>query len=144
MARPATPRGDPSWPAVAPAPAAPVIEAQPVEAPISTIPEPAIPEAATPVADPAPAPVPEPVVAQTPAAPAPVADPIIVPAPTQPAPQVDLGASLQQAGLVLIETSGAGAHPVAAPEPAPVLGRKPKAVQMVADEPLQMVETKRD
>ena len=50
-------------------------------------------------------------------------------------------ADLQQAGLVMIETVAA-AQP-AAPEPmAPPLGRKPKPVPVVANEPLQMVETR--
>jgi ribonuclease E len=88
-----------------------------------------------------------PVVAEAPqpvAAPeiAPIPDPIIVPQAPPPAP-VDLDASLQQAGLVLIETNSATPRPVVAEE-APKLGRKPRAAQVVAAEPLQMVETRRD
>jgi hypothetical protein len=102
----------------------------------------------------APAPTPDvavvasaPVVAEAPqpvAAPeiAPIPDPIIVPQAPPPAP-VDLDASLHQAGLVLIETNSATPRPVVAEE-APKLGRKPRAAQVVAAEPLQMVETRRD
>jgi ribonuclease E len=62
--------------------------------------------------------------------------------PVSPAPKVDLSASLQSAGLVMIETTGNSAPAPNNPEPAPTLGRKPKAVVVIADEPLQMVETK--
>ena len=80
-----------------------------------------------------------PVVAATPA---PAPDPIVVPPAPAPAP-VDLGASLQQAGLVMIETSNAAAHPTIAEE-VPKLGRKPRPAQVIASEPLQIVETRRD
>jgi ribonuclease E len=70
-----------------------------------------------------------------------VPDPIIVPPAPKPAP-VDLSGSLQQAGLVMIETSNAAPRPAAVVEPAQALGRKPKPAQVIADEPLQMVETK--
>jgi hypothetical protein len=58
---------------------------------------------------------------------------------------MDLGASLQQAGLVMIETA-AGNQVAAKPvsEAPPRLGRKPKAPAVIAAEPLKMVETKRD
>jgi ribonuclease E len=69
----------------------------------------------------------------------PVTDPIIIPA-VPAAAEVDISGSLEQAGLVMIETSSAAAHPVAAP--APVLGRKPRPAPTLANEPLQMVETK--
>jgi hypothetical protein len=57
---------------------------------------------------------------------------------------VDMSASLQQAGLVLIETAAVSraAEPIVVPQPP--LGRKPKPVATIASEPLQMVETKRD
>jgi hypothetical protein len=57
---------------------------------------------------------------------------------------VDMSASLQQAGLVLIETADASraAEPIVVPQPP--LGRKPKPVVVAPSEPLQMVETKRD
>jgi ribonuclease E len=65
------------------------------------------------------------------------------PAPVQPAE--DLAENLQQAGLVMIETAASkAAAPVVAAEPPIQLGRKPKPVAVVAAEPLQMVETKRD
>jgi ribonuclease E len=85
-----------------------------------------------------------PVLAAAPVASAPVADPIVVPpAPAPEAEPVDLSASLQQAGLVMIETSGTAPREQALPE-APKLGRKPRQVQVAAAEPLQMVETRRD
>jgi hypothetical protein len=89
----------------------------------------------TPVVETAPAPA----IAATPA---PVHDPIVVPPAPAPA-AVDLGASLQQAGLVMIETSSAAPAPSVA-EAAPKLGRKPRPAQTIASEPLQMVETRQD
>jgi ribonuclease E len=82
--------------------------------------------------------VPAPAVAES--APPKMSAPEPIPAPPAIAP-VDLSASLQQAGLVMIETSAT--HPIAetAPPPQP-LGRKPKPMAVIADEPLQMVETK--
>jgi hypothetical protein len=70
------------------------------------------------------------------------ADPIIVPPAPQPAP-VDVKESLQQVGLVMIETSHA-APAANGFAPAQPLGRKPKPATVIASEPLQMVETKRD
>jgi ribonuclease E len=82
-------------------------------------------------------------VAETaPVAPVPAADPIVIPAAAEPA-SVDLSASLQQAGLVMIETSSVTPREQPQPE-APKLGRKPRPAQVVAAEPLQMVETRRD
>jgi ribonuclease E len=103
--------------------AEPVVEAAP--APEVLPPDPA-PIAADPIA-----PVAEPEVA-------PVAVAVATPAPiaAEPAKPVDLAS----AGLVMIETSGNVTPPV---QEAPVqLGRKPRPVQVVADEPLQMVETR--
>jgi ribonuclease E len=68
------------------------------------------------------------------APPAPVAAPAAAP--------VDLGASLQSAGLVMIETSSDVPKPVPVETPAPALGRKPKPAAVIASEPLQMVETR--
>ena len=63
------------------------------------------------------------------------------PAPVEAAAPIDLSANLEQAGLVMIETQ---AKPAATPaEPAPVLGRKPRPAVVIAEEPLQMVETHR-
>ncbi len=61
-----------------------------------------------------------------------------------PAPAVDMSASLQQVGLVMIET--AADQPAAAPIviPTPPLGRKTKAAPVIAGEPLQMVETRHE
>ena len=126
---------EPVAPAVeAPAPAAFV--AEPAAEIIAPAPVAAIP-APQPVAEPAP---------QAAAAPQPVAvavaDPIIVHPAPQPAP-VDVKESLQQVGLVMIETSHTA--PVADTfAPAQPLGRKPKPAAVIANEPLQMVETKRD
>ncbi|MBI3095344.1 MAG: Rne/Rng family ribonuclease [Rhodocyclales bacterium] len=143
-------------PAVPEQVAAPVVEAEvpaevaapvaaEVEAPMTAVvAEPVAPVA--PVTAPAPvAPAPQPVVqaaiAPEPVA-APVADPIIVPPAAQPAP-VDVKDSLQQVGLVMIETSHAA--PVANSfAPAQPLGRKPKPAPVIPNEPLQLVETKHD
>ncbi len=54
---------------------------------------------------------------------------------------VDVSASLEKAGLVMIETSAV--QPASA-APVQTLGRKPRPVVVVASEPLQIVETKRD
>jgi ribonuclease E len=58
---------------------------------------------------------------------------------------VDVSANLADAGLVMIETA-AGKAPAATPIelPRPQLGRKPKPQAVIVDEPLQMVETRRD
>jgi ribonuclease E len=78
------------------------------------------------------------VVAPEPAA---TAEPIIVtPAPV--AAPIDLGASLQNAGLVMIETSSDAPKPLPVEVPAQALGRKPKPAVAVVSEPLQMVETR--
>jgi len=128
----------------------PVAAAEPVAQEIVVQSAPIVTSAVA-VAEPAPLPVavPAPVVAAEPApqivaaltqAAAPVADPIIVPPAPKPAP-VDLSGSLQQAGLVMIETS----HAAPASDtfaPAQPLGRKPKPAPVIVNEPLQMVETK--
>jgi len=129
------------------APAAPV---EPEPAPVAA--EPAAPMTVVvaepiplPVAVPAPAPVAEPApqfVAAPPQPVAPVADPIIVPPAPKPAP-VDISGSLQQAGLVMIETSHS-APPADTFAPAQPLGRKPKPAPVIVNEPLQLVETKND
>ena len=90
-------------------------------------------------AEPAPQPevVSEAVLVATPAPTA--ADPIIVPQPAA----VDVKESLQQVGLVMIETSHA-APAADAFAPTQPLGRKPRPAPVIASEPLQMVETKHD
>jgi hypothetical protein len=75
-------------------------------------------------------------------APAPAADPIIVPPAPLPAP-VDVKETLQQVGLVMIETSHA-APAVDSFAQAQPLGRKPRPAPVIASEPLQMVETKHE
>jgi hypothetical protein len=76
-----------------------------------------------------------------------IAVPVEVPQPAAlppPAPAVvDVSASLQQAGLVMIETVSTPLQ-AAIVLPAPTLGRKPKIAPPVASEPLQMVETQRN
>jgi ribonuclease E len=123
--------------AEAAAPTAPAIEAP-------------APVAAAPVAEPAPVVVPTPAAAEPAPLPVaeaaieakPVAEPIIVPPAPKPA-AVDVKESLQQVGLVMIETSHA-APPADAFAPAQPLGRKPKPAPVIVNEPLQMVETKHD
>lgn len=99
----------------------------------STVPAPAVPptEMMTAMATVSPAPSPAMTLSTS-------ADPIHVPA----VPSVNLEVSLEQAGLVLIETS---AHSNAAAympaHEAPRVGRKPRPVPAIVNEPLQMVET---
>jgi len=77
-------------------------------------------------------------------------EPIQPAQPTQPAPVAeikplpDLSATLQQAGLVLIETKSSAPIPAAPVAPAQPLGRKPRKAPEVVNEPLQMVETRRE
>ncbi|MDP2810480.1 MAG: Rne/Rng family ribonuclease [Rhodocyclaceae bacterium] len=87
-----------------------------------------------------------PAVAAAPPAEKTVAEPALAPEAPKPAPVVMPPVDLQQAGLVMIETS-ADKAPRPTPEiavPAQPLGRKPKPVVVVANEPLQMVETRND
>jgi ribonuclease E len=63
--------------------------------------------------------------------------------PAAPAAPEDIDTTLQQAGLVMIQTTGTPS-PVVASVPSQPLGRKPKAAPVIADEPLQMVETRRE
>jgi ribonuclease E len=132
--------------------AAPVEDARPVPAPAPEA-APVFTTAVT-VAEPIPLPVvvPPPVAAAEPApqvaaapvepvTPAPAADPIIVPAAPKPAPP-DISGSLQQAGLVMIETNHAASSPAMVHDQAPPLGRKPRPAPVIVSEPLQMVETK--
>ncbi|HEX8988605.1 MAG TPA: Rne/Rng family ribonuclease [Rhodocyclaceae bacterium] len=121
------------WPtpvAIAPQP----VEAAPEPAPMQTPSAAPVQQAPEPIQAPATVEESMPIVVETPAA-----------APAAPAVEqvVDLAENLQMAGLVMIETSAATAAPTPA-EPPMQLGRKPKPVQVIADEPLQMVETKRD
>jgi ribonuclease E len=108
--------------------------AAPVAAPVVPT---ELPKAVEPVVEAAPIVV-ESAPAAVPAAPAPAPEPVA-------ADPVDLTESLEQAGLVMIETAAGKAMPAAVvSEPAKPLGRKPKPAQVIAQEPLQMVETKRD
>lgn len=69
----------------------------------------------------------------------------VPPVATEPSAPIDVSANLADAGLVMIETAAEKAQSAAPIElPKPQLGRKPKAPVLVADEPLQMVETHRD
>ncbi|MBA3033503.1 MAG: Rne/Rng family ribonuclease [Gammaproteobacteria bacterium] len=93
-----------------------------------------------------PAPATEPVAVlispETPAAPEvpKTVAPVETVAAVAPPPPVDLSASLQQAGLQMVETSNAVAVP-AVPSVVQPLGRKPKPAVVIPAEPLQMVET---
>ncbi|SMB26582.1 fused ribonucleaseE: endoribonuclease; RNA-binding protein; RNA degradosome binding protein [Sterolibacterium denitrificans] len=62
-------------------------------------------------------------------------------APSQLAAKPDFSNSLEQAGLILIETSGNHA-PTETTEPVQKLGRKPRPAPVIVHEPLQMVETR--
>ena len=126
--------------AVAPAPtfAAPVVEPAVEVVPVAVqeaAPEPVAEATAAPVAV-ASAPVAAIEVAPEPA-PVPAHIPAAIAAPAEP---IDLSSELQKAGLQLIETSGKTSAPVVE-APAQPLGRKPKPVAVVSNEPLQMVET---
>jgi ribonuclease E len=127
--------------------AAPALEAAPrpmpwpVPMPMPQVSEPIRVEA------PAPQPVVEPVPVEPHAAVAspapqlpPAAEPIAVQAESAP---VNIADNLAQVGLVMIETAASKAQS-AVPIETPVqpLGRKPKAQVTIADEPLQMVETR--
>ncbi|MBP9798802.1 MAG: Rne/Rng family ribonuclease [Sterolibacterium sp.] len=90
-----------------------------------------------------------PVVVQPPTAPATSAAPEAsttpaIPATPAAAPEVrvDMTASLEQAGLVLIETSATQSAPATTGGSAQKLGRKPRPAAIIASEPLQMVETR--
>jgi ribonuclease E len=120
------------------APVVPVAPA-PVEVIVTAATESAAPVPVVVEQAPQPAAMPEPVVATMPPA---AADPIIVP-PAPQAPVADVKETLQQVGLVMIETSHAA--PVADMlAPTQPLGRKPRPAPVIASEPLQMVETKHD
>ena len=108
--------------------------AQPIAAAIEPAPVVVVADVATP-------PVVEAAVEVTPA-PAAVAP---MEAPVVAAPVVDLSQNLEQAGLVLIETAPDKAQ--SAPQivvPSQPLGRKPKPAPVLIDEPLQIVETRRE
>jgi hypothetical protein len=139
-----------NMPAAIPATAAPLVEpvvaseVAPPVAPVAVVPnvpasmvEPtavAAPVADVTVAYAAPsASIAEPDAAPMAADPAPEASP-------PPAPAVDIAASLESAGLQMVQTRFSAPPPA---EDKPVLGRKPKPVVVLADEPLQMVETQR-
>ena len=148
--------------------AAPAVEVPAAPAPIDAVTPPALPmapdvlmaepAAASPPAEPAAIQLPAVMPAALPivATPQPV---VAVPtprkevAPTAPVvpvpmasitPPANLSASLEQAGLVLIETSSSirpAVEVATAPQP---LGRKPRPPMVVPDEPLQMMETRKD
>jgi ribonuclease E len=61
-----------------------------------------------------------------------------------PMPPKDFSDTLQQAGLILIQTAQTAQAPSTPVAPTQPLGRKPKPAQIIADEPLQMIETKPD
>ena len=107
-----------------------VVESSPVAAPIPV----AVAETAPVVATPAP--VAERIAVAEPAAPAPV---------TKPAAPVLEPVSLESVGLQMIETSPEKRAAVATPAEKPARKpRTPRAKPVVADEPLQMVETRKE
>jgi len=59
-------------------------------------------------------------------------------------PKADLTADLEQAGLVMIETAASANNNPLPQVEAPKRGRKPRPPVAIADEPLQMVETRHD
>lgn len=131
----------------------PVVAAAAVGAVIETIQTETVAPAAAPAVESAPAvqtsnPVAE-IAAATPAI-APRVEAVAEPEPAPAAAVVETApvvveskpADLASAGLVMIETK-AGVVAPAIPEPTVQLGRKPRAPVVVADEPLQMVETQR-
>jgi ribonuclease E len=127
------------------APQAPIVEATPRAMPWPVpMPMPAV------VAEVALAVAVEPVVVVAEVAPVEPVPEVAVPVVAQPepavqAPVVDVSANLEQAGLVMIETAASRIQSAAPIElPKPQLGRKPKAPVIVAEEPLQMVETRHD
>jgi hypothetical protein len=67
---------------------------------------------------------------------------VVAPAPKVEAAPLDLTASLESAGLVMVQTSSTSKSLPPIVEEAPRLGRKPKAPVVIANEPLQMVETR--
>jgi hypothetical protein len=67
--------------------------------------------------------------------------PVATPTP-EPVEPIDPSTLLQQAGLVLIETTSASAAPIQ--QSAPIVGRKPKPAAIIVNEPLQMVETRNE
>jgi ribonuclease E len=107
-----------------------------------------------------PAPVPMPLLKETdsfsaapafiPETPAPAAEPAPAPLrnpepPAVPARTADLFGSLEEAGLVMIETSSEKPHFSAGTVEEPVRrGRKPRPAPLVVEEPLQQVETHRE
>ena len=74
------------------------------------------------------------------------AEPVAAPAPAAapPSAPIDLGQTLEESGLVMIETSRDKTASFHSDEPAPALGRRPRAPQVVASEPLQQVETRKE
>jgi ribonuclease E len=107
--------------------------------------EPVVASTMTPVSEPEPIPAPAamPVVSTPAPDPAPAPAIAVPPAPQAVLEPVDMAANLEQVGLVMIETAADKAQ-VSAPivVPQQPLGRKPKAPVVIAEEPLQMVETK--
>ncbi|MBS3916182.1 MAG: hypothetical protein KGZ31_00650, partial [Sulfuritalea sp.] len=65
--------------------------------------------------------------------------PVSVPAPVK--PQVDISISLQESGLVMVETSRDKASMPPTAEPEVRLGRRPKSPAVTNSEPLMQVET---
>jgi len=130
----------PATPGATPVPAVLPVEAVPgLPAEASVVTPPASVSASLPIVV-----APQPVVA-VPAPPAAVPAAPVAPAPmVQSAAPANLSASLEQVGLVLIETSSSVRPSVEVAAPPQPLGRKPRPPQAIPDEPLQMMETRKD
>lgn len=108
---------------------------EPAPAPVVVPPVPEVAGGAV-SAQPLPALVPEPIVVTETAAPA-----ATRPAPA--VPQVDISVALKESGLVMVETRRDLAPRAIPAEPEIRLGRKPKPVVMVSNEPMMQVETRK-
>ncbi len=132
---------------VAPAPEAPVETAPAAQDVVATatVVETAAPveaPAAEPVIEEAVAPVETHVAEASEAAPASAEPaPAAAPASVAPSAPIDLSASLEASGLVLIETRRATQDTIVAQAPAQPLGRRRRNAPVIADEPLVQVET---
>jgi len=131
----------PQLAAAAPMPATPASVAPVIEIPAASIPAPIA--ASVPAASAASAELPFTLPEAMHSAPPAVA-PSVAPAAQIPTPPKNFSDTLQQAGLILIETAQTADAPSTPMTPIQPLGRKPKPAHIIVDEPLQMIETKSD
>ncbi|MRR50785.1 MAG: Rne/Rng family ribonuclease [Rhodocyclaceae bacterium] len=137
----AAPAAEPTVQAVAEPVSAPVEAASPV---VDAVAAAQLAAPATAGASTVPAAAEEPVVEATTVAGTSAPTPASAPAPIVAASPIDLSASLQQAGLQMVETVASTPRPEQYFAPQQPLGRKPKPVVVVADEPLQIIETRKE